>query len=65
MQLALQVRLPPITPIKRRPILCHRCGQPMRVRVVSPAERMARRSAIERACRDNVLFVALTGDAPW
>jgi len=42
----LHVRLPPITPIKRRPILCDACGQPMRVRVVSLAERMARRAVI-------------------
>ncbi|MGQ0801410.1 MAG: IS91 family transposase [Pseudomarimonas sp.] len=48
-QLMLQVRLPPITPIKRRPIQCQRCGQPMRVRVVSLAERMARRAVIDSA----------------
>jgi len=45
----LQARLPPITPIKRRPILCQACGQPMRVRVVSLAERASRRGVMASA----------------
>jgi len=47
-QLMLQVRLPPITPIKRRPILFQRCGQPMRVRVVSLAERQQEEARTKR-----------------
>jgi len=33
-QLMLHVVIPPATPKTRRPVLCWRCGQPMRIRVI-------------------------------
>jgi len=33
-QLMLHVVIPPATPKTRRPVLCWRCGQPMRIRLI-------------------------------